>query len=82
MNPKCAQPVACDAWEAGGWDRGHALAGSVGLGEAGLGWGGSLYWVAGGWDPMWGGGGSAKGKEGLAGVWMRVEWWLVCGVAA
>ena len=32
--------------------------------------------------PCGGGGRSAKGKEGLAGGWVRVEWWLVCGVAA
>ena len=32
--------------------------------------------------PCGGGGGSANGKEGLAGGWVRVEWWLVCGVAA
>ena len=78
MTPKSTPPVACDAWETGGWDRGHALAGSVGLGEAGLGWGGSLYWVARGWDPMWGWWGVCQRQGGVG--WGVDEGGVVVGV--
>ena len=60
---------------------GHASAGRVGLGEAGLGWGGCLYWVVTGWNPMWGlwevcqrqgGVGWGVGEGGVVvGVWSR-----------
>ena len=76
---KCADNDLRRVWEAGGWDRGHASAGRVGQDWGGV--GASTWWLRVG-TPCGGCKRSAKGKEGLAGGWVRVEWWLVCGVAA